>query len=135
MTARFIPYYRVSTKRQGRSGLGLEAQQMDVLKLIAESGGSEIAHYTEHFLQHTLEERGRYRVVQPDVVLEVAFDTIQASQRHASGYALRFPRILRIRDDKPVSEIDTLAYCRQLAETVAEGWKSSGTSEQLPKSG
>jgi DNA invertase Pin-like site-specific DNA recombinase len=47
MTARFIPYYRVSTKRQGRSGLGLEAQQMDVLKLIAESGGSEIAHYTE----------------------------------------------------------------------------------------
>jgi DNA invertase Pin-like site-specific DNA recombinase len=47
MTARFIPYYRVSTKRQGKSGLGLEAQQMDVLKLIAESGGSEIAHYTE----------------------------------------------------------------------------------------
>jgi DNA ligase 1 len=84
----------------------------------------EIAHYTEHFLQNTLEERGRYRVVQPDVVLEVAFDTIQRSDRHASGYALRFPRIVRIRDDKPVSEIDTLAYCRELAETAARGWPS-----------
>jgi DNA ligase-1 len=85
----------------------------------------EIAHYTEHFLQHTLEEHGRYRVVQPEVVLEVAFDTIQRSDRHASGYALRFPRILRIRDDKPVSEIDTLAYCRELAEAAAHGWKSN----------
>jgi DNA ligase-1 len=84
----------------------------------------EIAHYTEFFLQHTLEERGRYRLVQPVVVLEVAFDTIQKSGRHASGYALRFPRILRIRDDKPVSEIDTLAYCRELAEQALHGWKT-----------
>jgi DNA ligase-1 len=84
----------------------------------------EIAHYTEHFLQNTLEERGRYRLVQPDVVLEVAFDTIQRSDRHASGYALRFPRILRIRDDKPVQEIDTLAYCRELADAAAQGWKT-----------
>jgi DNA ligase-1 len=82
---------------------------------------AEIAHYTEHFLQNTMEERGRYRVVKPDVVLEVAFDTIQASERHASGYALRFPRIVRIRDDKPVEQIDTLAYCRQLAEGAGSG--------------
>jgi len=82
----------------------------------------EIAHYTEHFLQQTLEERGRYRLVQPEVILEVAFDTIQRSERHASGYALRFPRILRIRTDKSVGEIDTLAYCRELAETAALGW-------------
>jgi DNA ligase-1 len=84
----------------------------------------EIAHYTDFFLQHTLEERGRYRLVQPVVVLEVAFDTIQKSDRHASGYALRFPRILRIRDDKPVGEIDTLAYCRELAEQALHGWKT-----------
>jgi DNA ligase-1 len=84
---------------------------------------AEIAHYTEFFLQHTLEEKGRYRLVQPVVVLEVAFDTIQKSDRHASGYALRFPRILRIRDDKPVSEIDTLAYCRALADQALHGWK------------
>ncbi len=84
---------------------------------------AEIAHYTEHFLQNTLVEKGRYRTVQPDVVLEVAFDTIHPSDRHASGYALRFPRILRIRDDKPVSEIDTLEYCRLLSDQAAHGWK------------
>ncbi len=83
----------------------------------------EIAHYTEHFLQNTLEERGRYRSVQPDVIIEVAFDTIQPSARHASGYALRFPRIVRIREDKTVQQIDTLAYCRQLADDAANGWK------------
>jgi DNA ligase-1 len=91
---------------------------------------AEIAHYTEHFLQHTLEDRGRYRTVQPDVVLEVAFDTIQPSERHASGYALRFPRILRIRDDKPVSEIDTLAFCRKLAEAAARGFEAEGTTTE-----
>ena len=89
---------------------------------------AEIARFTEHFLQNTLEERGRYRRVTPNVVLEVAFDTIQPSDRHASGYALRFPRILRIRDDKPVSEIDTLRYCRELSEQAARGW-----SETPPK--
>ncbi len=82
---------------------------------------AEIAHFTEHFLQHTLEERGRFRTVEPNVVLEVAFDTIQRSTRHASGYALRFPRIVRIRDDKPVSEIDTLDFCRRLADAAAAG--------------
>ena len=93
----------------------------------------EIAHYTEYFLQHTLEDRGRYRCVQPDVVLEVAFDTIQKSDRHASGYALRFPRILRIRDDKPVSEIDTLAFCRELAEAAAAGFEATADGEKRMK--
>ena len=92
----------------------------------------EIAHFTDHFLQNTLEEKGRYRLVQPDVVLEVAFDTIQRSDRHASGYALRFPRILRIRDDKPVSEIDTLSYCRQLADKAANGWKKQTEPGRSP---
>jgi DNA ligase-1 len=49
------------------------------------------------------------------VVLEVTFDIIQPSARHKAGYALRFPRIVRVRDDKPVSEIDTLARVRALA--------------------
>jgi DNA ligase-1 len=84
----------------------------------------EIAHYTEYFLEHTLEERGHYRLVEPNVVLEVAFDTIQPSARHASGYALRFPRILRIRDDKPVKEIDTLDFCRKLADAAAAGFEA-----------
>jgi DNA ligase-1 len=76
---------------------------------------TEIAQLTMHFLEHTLEVHGRYRVVEPNVVLEVAFDIIQPSKRHQSGYALRFPRIARIRTDKSPAEIDTLATCRKLA--------------------
>ncbi|MEO6876822.1 MAG: ATP-dependent DNA ligase [Opitutaceae bacterium] len=75
----------------------------------------EIAILTQHFMAHTLEEKGRRRTVMPDVVLEVAFDSIQPSDRHESGFALRFPRINRIRTDKTVAEIDTLETCRRLA--------------------
>jgi DNA ligase-1 len=56
----------------------------------------EIAELTEHFKQHTIVEHGRYREVKPDVVLEVAFDSIQPSTRHASGLALRFPLALSL---------------------------------------
>jgi DNA ligase 1 len=76
---------------------------------------AEIAQYTEYFLANTLEERGRFRTVVPDVILEVAFDSIQESKRHQSGYALRFPRIARIRTDKTLADIDTLETCRRLA--------------------
>jgi DNA ligase 1 len=79
----------------------------------------EIATLTQHFLDHTLEEKGRRRTVAPDVVLEIAFDSIRPSDRHASGFALRFPRIARIRTDKTVAEIDTLATCRKLAAANA----------------
>jgi DNA ligase-1 len=75
---------------------------------------AEIKTGTEYFLQHTTEDRGASRVVEPTVVIEVAFNNIQKSQRHESGYALRFPRILRLRPDKPVSEIDTLEHVAQL---------------------
>jgi DNA ligase-1 len=76
---------------------------------------AEIAELTEHFKQNTLVDRGRYREVKPDIVLEIAFDSIQPSARHASGLALRFPRIKAIRRDKNVDAIDTLAYAQQLA--------------------
>jgi DNA ligase-1 len=74
---------------------------------------AEIREYTDFFLQHTIEDQGHRRTVKPKIVLEVAFNNIQKSNRHESGYALRFPRIVRIRTDKSVSEIDTL-------ETVAK---------------
>jgi len=74
----------------------------------------EIAELTEHFKKQTSTNRGRYREVKPDVVLEIAFDSIQPSTRHASGLALRFPRIKSIRRDKGVDAIDTLAYARSL---------------------
>ncbi|MBS2020492.1 MAG: hypothetical protein JST00_46980, partial [Deltaproteobacteria bacterium] len=59
------------------------------------------------------EKRGRLPV-RPEIVLEVAFDGLQRSERHSSGFALRFPRIARIRDDKTASEADTLDAVRAL---------------------
>jgi len=81
---------------------------------------AEIAELTEHFKENTIVDRGRYREVKPDVVLEVAFNSIQPSTRHASGLALRFPRIKAIRRDKNADAIDTLAYARELAAQHAK---------------
>jgi DNA ligase-1 len=75
---------------------------------------AEIATMTEKFLNLQVRDVGYGYAVRPEVVLEVAFDSIQRSERHASGFALRFPRIVRIRDDKPVEEIDTLERVEQL---------------------
>ena len=75
---------------------------------------AEIAEFTKRFLEMTVQDQGYRRMVRPEVVLEVAFDSIQHSGRHLSGYALRFPRIVRIRDDKPVNEIDTLERVAEL---------------------
>jgi len=75
---------------------------------------AEIAEFTKKFLAMTIEDQGFRRMVHPEVVLEVAFDSIQHSGRHMSGYALRFPRIVRIRDDKPVDQIDTLERVEEL---------------------
>ena len=74
----------------------------------------EIAELTEHFKKQTIANHGRYREVKPDVVLEIAFDSIQPSTRHSSGLALRFPRIKAIRRDKGVDAIDTVAYAQSL---------------------
>jgi DNA ligase-1 len=79
----------------------------------------EIAELTEHFKQNTIVDHGRYREVKPEIVLEVAFNSIQPSTRHASGLALRFPRIKAIRCDKNVDTIDTLTYARELAAQEA----------------
>jgi len=77
----------------------------------------EIAEMTEWFRAHTLQEyaHGRVRIVEPTVVIEVTFDRVQPSNRHKSGYALRFPRIVRLRRDKTAAEIDTLETVRKLS--------------------
>ena len=77
----------------------------------------EIAQLTEHFLQKALRRHGRYFEVEPDTVLEIAFDRIQPSNRHESGLAMRFPRIVRIRADKTPNEIDTLATAQKLVSS------------------
>jgi DNA ligase-1 len=75
---------------------------------------AEIANLSQYFHEHTIEDFGGWRTVEPTIVLEVAFNNLMRSDRHASGFAMRFPRILRIRDDKPVEEIDTLARVEEI---------------------
>lgn len=79
---------------------------------------AEISEMTEWFRAHTVKEfgHGRVRSVEPRIVIEVTFDRVQPSNRHQSGYALRFPRIVRLRPDKTVEEIDTLETVRKLVE-------------------
>ncbi len=68
----------------------------------------EIAELTPWFLEHTTADHGHLREVEPEIVLEVAFNAIMRSERHDSGFALRFPRILRVREDKLPKDIDTV---------------------------
>jgi DNA ligase-1 len=68
----------------------------------------EIAELTEWFLAHTTADHGHLREVEPEIVLEVAFNAIMRSDRHDSGFALRFPRIVRVRQDKLPKDIDTV---------------------------
>ena len=77
----------------------------------------EIAEMTQWFLKHTDEDQGFRLVVEPKVVLEVAFNNMMRSDRHNSGYALRFPRIVRIRTDKPPEEADTIERVRKIYES------------------
>ncbi len=75
---------------------------------------AEIAHLSQYFHEHTIEDYGGWRTVEPSIVLEVAFNNLMRSERHTSGFAMRFPRIMRIRDDKPVEEIDTLERVEEI---------------------
>jgi DNA ligase-1 len=77
---------------------------------------AEIAEMTQWFLDHTLEDQGFRRVVEPKIVLEVAFNNMMQSDRHESGYALRFPRIVRLRPDKSAEEADTIERAREIYE-------------------
>ena len=77
---------------------------------------AEIAEMTQWFIDHTVEDQGFRRVVEPKIVLEVAFNNMMQSDRHASGYALRFPRIVRLRPDKSPEEADTIETAAKIFE-------------------
>ena len=96
---------------------------------------AEIAEMTERFTALTLQDFGRYRTVVPEVVVEIAFDRIMRSSRHRSGFALRFPRIARIRDDKAPAEADTLATVEALVAEQASGriLLATGASEETER--
>jgi ATP-dependent DNA ligase I len=76
----------------------------------------EIAEMTQWFLEHTIVDHGFWREVDPAIVLEVAFNAVMQSGRHDSGFALRFPRILRLRPDKSPADIDTIERVREIFE-------------------
>ena len=79
---------------------------------------TELARLDRWIRQHTTERFGPVRAVEPGVVLEVLFDAVQASPRHKSGLAMRFPRIARIRWDKPFEDADRLDSLAALVKPV-----------------
>jgi DNA ligase-1 len=81
----------------------------------------EIGEMTQWFLDHTVEDQGFKRIVEPTIVLEVAFNNMMQSDRHESGYALRFPRIVRLRPDKSPEEADTIERVREIFASQAPG--------------
>ena len=78
---------------------------------------AEIADMTKWFLEHVIEDRGFRLEVEPKIVLEVAFNNMMESDRHESGYALRFPRIVRLRPDKLPEDADTIERAREIYES------------------
>jgi len=82
---------------------------------------AEIAEMTRWFEEHTIARYGRYRQVEPLIVVEVAFDVIVRSNRHQSGFSLRFPRIAALRPDKKPDEIDTLESVEALYNGLQSG--------------
>jgi DNA ligase 1 len=75
---------------------------------------AEIAEMTRWFLAHVVEDQGFRLLVEPKIVLEVAFNNMMKSDRHESGYALRFPRIVRLRPDKLAEDADTIERVREI---------------------
>ncbi|HET9713678.1 MAG TPA: ATP-dependent DNA ligase [Pyrinomonadaceae bacterium] len=108
--------YTFAVRRSGE-----DDQLLNIGKAYSGLTDQELTELTEWFKNHTLQEygHGRVRLVEPTVVIEVTFDRIQPSKRHKSGYALRFPRILRLRPDKTTAEIDTLETVQRLVERTA----------------
>jgi DNA ligase 1 len=87
---------------------------MNIGKAYSGLTDAEIAEMTQWFLEHTVDDQGFRREVEPKIVLEVAFNNIMKSDRHESGYALRFPRIVRLRPDKSPEEADTIERAREI---------------------
>ncbi len=99
--------------------LGPDGALLNVGKAYSGLTDAEIIEMTEYFKAHTIQDFGRVRLVEPLVVIEVAFDKIQLSPRHKSGYALRFPRIVRLRPDKRPQDANSLEDVRAIAGDLA----------------
>jgi DNA ligase 1 len=96
---------------------GPDGELLNVGKAYSGLTDVEIAELSAWCMAHTLENFGHFRTVEPQILLEVAFNNVMRSERHSSGFALRFPRIVRLRPDKPLAEIDTLARVEEVYES------------------
>jgi len=76
----------------------------------------EISMITEKLKSIMIKDDGYKIAVKSELILEISFDSIQKSDRHDSGFALRFPRIKNIRSDKNITDIDTLQKVRHIYE-------------------
>lgn len=97
-------------------GVWREGELVPVAKAYSGLSNAEIAELDRWIRAHTLEKFGPNRAVEQTQVFELAYEGIAASNRHKSGIALRFPRILRRRPDKPAAEADTLAALQRVLE-------------------
>ena len=100
---------------------------------------AELKQLDKFVRDHTVERFGPVRSVRADrgfgLVLEVAFEGLQRSTRHKSGVAMRFPRIARIRWDKPAAEADGIGALEQLLEAIEAGRAPGGPAEIPWKAG
>jgi DNA ligase-1 len=105
-----------------------EAELVNVGKAYSGVTDAEIARLTELFKQIATADDGRVFQVPPRVVMEIAFDQIQRSARHASGFALRFPRIKTIRWDKRPEDADRLARVEEIYQSSANTSRDAGAT-------
>jgi DNA ligase 1 len=95
-------------------GVWREAELVPVGKAYSGFTDEELRRLDRWIRDHTIDRFGPLRAVEPDLVLEVAFDSVHRSTRHKSGLAMRFPRIHRIRWDKPAAEADQVETLAKL---------------------
>ena len=109
-------YYSDYTFGAWTADAGGRAELVPVGKAYSGYTDAELLELDRWVRNHTTERFGPVRAVAPGLVLEVAFDAVQRSARHKSGLAMRFPRISRIRWDKPAAEADRLETLTRLIE-------------------
>ena len=109
-------------------GLWDDGELVPVAKAYSGLTNDEIAEMDRWIRRHTVERFGPVRHVEPVHVFELGFEAIAPSSRHRSGVAVRFPRMLRWRKDKPASEADTLATLEALMQPVSANRRSAAES-------
>jgi DNA ligase-1 len=102
-------------------GVWDHGQLVPIAKAYSGLSNAEIEEMDKWIRRHTLERHGPVRAVEPVQVFELGFEAIAPSTRHKSGVAVRFPRMLRRRTDKPAAEADTLESLRKLIAAAREG--------------